>query len=171
MTSDQQLRRNTTLIRAVGWFWMRKFTAGSLIFLREIDGRVALVEPRRAPGQLTFPGGFHRRFGARFRREDPGDAILREVREELGLDLPERPHMVSVYRQDLRPHYDHLFHLKLSTASPTIKRRRRLWTWVELRRVEWLDVTRPDVRDMLIPEARVALREFNRHLHLGLEDV
>ncbi|WCO65281.1 NUDIX hydrolase [Iamia majanohamensis] len=56
------------------------FTVGSMCFIERADGALLLVEHvyRRRWG---VPGGLLER------REDPADAALREVREEVGLDV------------------------------------------------------------------------------------
>lgn len=166
MKSDRYIRRRTSVIRFFGRAVMSTYTAGSMIFLREAGGLVAVVEPRRAPEQWTFPGGFHRR-----KSEDPRTAVVREVWEELSLDLNEAPTPVTVYRQSGRPHYDHLFSARIKEVRPKIRPRSGLWNKVELKRAEWIDITQPAIWDALIPEARFALREFDRCLNLGLNDV
>jgi len=146
---------------------MRKYTAGSMVYVEEAMGHVALVEPRRAPGYLTFPGGYSRRWP----RESAEESGLREVKEELGLELSSDLEPVAVYQQDGRPHYDHLFASRLDKTKPKIRPRARFWTVVEVSHVDWYDLTNPELWPTLVPEARTALRVFDSHFKLGLHGV
>jgi 8-oxo-dGTP diphosphatase len=56
------------------------FTVGAVAVLRRGDGRLLLVEQRHSPG-WALPGGLLRR------GESPAEAVVREIREEVGLRL------------------------------------------------------------------------------------
>src|SRR3954469_9197927 len=71
LTSAHQLLKLNWLVRRP-----RTFGAHALAFTRE--GKVILVKLRYAPG-WRLPGG------GRSASEDPRDAVLRELREEIGL--------------------------------------------------------------------------------------
>lgn len=62
----------------VGWFVRRQRTFGAHALALTPKGKVILVKLRYAPG-WRLPGG------GRSEREDPRDAILRELREEIGM--------------------------------------------------------------------------------------
>jgi 8-oxo-dGTP pyrophosphatase MutT (NUDIX family) len=54
------------------------YTVGAVLALRRTDGALLLVEQRHSPG-WALPGGLLRR------HESPGDGLVREVMEEVGL--------------------------------------------------------------------------------------
>src|SRR5881398_1928785 len=56
------------------------FTVGAVAVLRRSDGRIALVDQRHSYG-WALPGGLAAR------REAPAAALVRELREEVGLEL------------------------------------------------------------------------------------
>jgi 8-oxo-dGTP pyrophosphatase MutT (NUDIX family) len=62
----------------LGWFLRRPRTFGAHALAFTPDGRIILVKLRYAPG-WRLPGG------GRSEREDPRDAVLRELREEIGM--------------------------------------------------------------------------------------
>lgn len=59
----------------------RKRVSADVLF-RDVDGRILLVDPHYKPG-WDLPGGMAEA------NEAPRDAARREVREELGIDLPD----------------------------------------------------------------------------------
>ena len=61
-----------------GWFLRRPRTFGAHALALTPDGMIILVRLRYAPG-WRLPGGGRRE------REDPRDAVLRELREEIGM--------------------------------------------------------------------------------------
>ena len=56
------------------------YTVGAVALLRRGDGRVLLLDQRHSPG-WALPGGLLRR------GEQAGDAVVREVAEEIGIAL------------------------------------------------------------------------------------
>jgi 8-oxo-dGTP pyrophosphatase MutT (NUDIX family) len=66
-----------TFLRA-GWFLRRPRTFGAHALALTPEGRAVLVKLRYAPG-WRLPGGGRRR------DEDPAGAVLRELREEIGM--------------------------------------------------------------------------------------
>jgi ADP-ribose pyrophosphatase YjhB (NUDIX family) len=78
----------------VGWFVRRPRTFGAHALALTPEGKVILV-------RLRYAGGWRLPGGGRAAGEDPGDAVLRELREEIGMtshghvtlaaELEERP--------------------------------------------------------------------------------
>jgi ADP-ribose pyrophosphatase YjhB (NUDIX family) len=56
------------------------YTVGAVLVLQRADGTILMVEQRHSPG-WALPGGLLRR------GELPGDGLVREVEEEVGLSL------------------------------------------------------------------------------------
>jgi len=78
---DQALRLPLGLLHRLlkaFWFVRRPRTFGAHALALTPDGKVVLVKLRYAPG-WRLPGG------GRGEHEDPRDAVLRELREEIGL--------------------------------------------------------------------------------------
>jgi 8-oxo-dGTP pyrophosphatase MutT (NUDIX family) len=81
MTAGKALRpvfRAAHSLLKVAWFIRRPRTFGVHALPLTPDGRVVLVKLRYAPG-WRLPGG------GRAAEEEPRDAVLRELREEIGL--------------------------------------------------------------------------------------
>jgi 8-oxo-dGTP pyrophosphatase MutT (NUDIX family) len=79
--TDRILRvalRSAHRMLKLGWFLRRPRTFGAHALAFTPDGRIILVKLRYAPG-WRLPGG------GRSEREDPRDAVLRELREEIGM--------------------------------------------------------------------------------------
>jgi ADP-ribose pyrophosphatase YjhB (NUDIX family) len=72
--------------------------------LRDAQGRVLLVRHSYGPPHWTLPGSGHGR------REDPAQAVRRELREELGIEIGELEHL-QTYEEVLSgaPHRSNLF--------------------------------------------------------------
>jgi 8-oxo-dGTP pyrophosphatase MutT (NUDIX family) len=68
------------LRRAVVRLGTPSYTVGAVLVLRRADGRVLLVEQRHSGG-WALPGGLLKR------SEDPFDGVVREVGEEIGVQL------------------------------------------------------------------------------------
>src|SRR5688572_32232508 len=62
----------------LNWFVRRPRTFGAHALALTPEGKIILVKLRYAPG-WRLPGG------GRFANEDPRDAVLRELREEIGM--------------------------------------------------------------------------------------
>jgi 8-oxo-dGTP pyrophosphatase MutT (NUDIX family) len=67
-------------LRVLYWFVFRPQTQGVKCVIQQ-DGRWLMIRNSYGKGHWTFPGG-----GVN-RSEDPADAAIREVREEVGIDL------------------------------------------------------------------------------------
>jgi len=79
--TDRVLRvvlRSAHRLLKLGWFVRRPRTFGAHALAFTPQGKVILVRLRYAPG-WRLPGG------GRSANEDPRDAVLRELREEIGL--------------------------------------------------------------------------------------
>ena len=133
------------ILRA-GWFVRRPRTFGAHALALTPEHRLVLVKLRYAPG-WRLPGG------GRGRGEDPVDAALRELREEIGMiahgavemaaELEQRPH----YRRDL---------VSLVVVRDVEYRPR--WSW-EIERIIEVDPNQlPDGMSPLAEEWIAALR-------------
>lgn len=84
----------------LGWFVRRPSTFGAHALALTPERKIILVKLRYAPG-WRFPGG------GRNEREDPRDAVLRELREEIGMTghgsvrLACELHEAADFRRDL----------------------------------------------------------------------
>jgi 8-oxo-dGTP pyrophosphatase MutT (NUDIX family) len=79
--SDRALRMALTAVHQclkLLWFVRRPRTFGAHALARTPEGRIILVKLRYAPG-WRLPGG------GRAEDEDPREAVLRELREEIGM--------------------------------------------------------------------------------------
>lgn len=79
--TDRILRvalRSAHRLLKLGWFLRRPRTFGAHALALTPEGKIILVRLRYAPG-WRLPGG------GREEREDPRDAVLRELREEIGM--------------------------------------------------------------------------------------
>jgi 8-oxo-dGTP pyrophosphatase MutT (NUDIX family) len=79
--TDRVLRvvlRSVHRLLKLGWFVRRPRTFGAHALAFTPEGRIVLVRLRYAPG-WRLPGG------GRSEREDPKSAVLRELREEIGM--------------------------------------------------------------------------------------
>ena len=100
-----------------GEYWHE--TAGMLVV--DPAGSCLLFERRLFPYQVTIPAG-HVDAG-----EDPADAAVREVAEEVGLDLPTVDHVEHLVDADIRgdscrrgsdAHRWHLYRMRLPARPP-----------------------------------------------------
>ena len=81
--TDRILRvalRSAHRLLKFGWFLRRPRTFGAHALAFTPEGRIILVRLRYAPG-WRLPGG------GRSEREDPKHAVLRELREEIGMTV------------------------------------------------------------------------------------
>jgi ADP-ribose pyrophosphatase YjhB (NUDIX family) len=107
--SPPRLRRPTAawlrLYRTAAWLTQPKFTLGSMAVVRRPGGELLLVRQRlRAPSLWGFPGGFQKV------DESAADAARRELREEVGLDVPiSAEDQVAQYQQPWARHLDTVF--------------------------------------------------------------
>ena len=135
------------ILRA-GWFVRRPRTFGAHALALTPDRKLILVKLRYASG-WRLPGG------GRGKNEDPVDAALRELREEIGMtghgavkkaaELEQRPH----YRRDL-----------VSLVVVEDVRYRPRWSW-EVERIIDVDPHHlPEGMSPLAEEWVAALREY-----------
>jgi ADP-ribose pyrophosphatase YjhB (NUDIX family) len=117
-----------------------------MVQLRRPTGEILLVRQRlRTPSSWGLPGGF-RKAG-----ETAAEAARRELREEVGLDLPVRDSdLVAEYQQPWAQHIDSLFTLEYDDGSAGPARRASL----EILEVRW---SSPDDLPPLTREAALAL--------------
>jgi 8-oxo-dGTP pyrophosphatase MutT (NUDIX family) len=80
LAMDAFRRLPVPLRRAVVRLGTPSYTVGAVLVLRRADGKVLLVEQRHSGG-WALPGGLLKR------SEDPVDGLVREVGEEIGLQL------------------------------------------------------------------------------------
>jgi ADP-ribose pyrophosphatase YjhB (NUDIX family) len=129
-------------IRVAVRFLRGSFTAGCVCIVRDPQGRILLVKPRYRLA-WGLPGGFMRR------DEQPCQAISRELREEIGVDLTfDQP--VGSYVQDHQRHIDYVFTIVLDVRQMSRVAR----SSAELSRLGWHD---PADLPALQPEAIEAL--------------
>jgi lipopolysaccharide/colanic/teichoic acid biosynthesis glycosyltransferase/ADP-ribose pyrophosphatase YjhB (NUDIX family) len=165
----------TTTIRAGARMLRGAYTAGCLCVVQDPSSRLLLVKPRyrldwglprlllvkpRYRLDWGLPGGFMRR------GEQPSEAVKRELREEIGLDLePGSP--VASYVQSRRPHIEYLFSIVLSPEQAALVAA----TSLELGIIRWFDRTESPP---LQPEAAEALERtygpLNREGGAATED-
>jgi ADP-ribose pyrophosphatase YjhB (NUDIX family) len=129
-------------IRATVRFLRGSFTAGCVCIVRDPQDRILLVKPRYRLA-WGLPGGFMRR------DEQPYQAISRELREEIGVDLTfNQP--VGSYVQNHQRHIDYIFTIVLDIGQMSRVAR----SSAELSRLRWHD---PANLPALQPEAIKAL--------------
>ncbi len=84
------VRRSTLALSLAARAYLTPLAFGTMGLIEDEDGRVLLVRHRYKPG-LGFPGGG---VGA---GEPPADAVLRELREEIGLSTAAAPELFGLY--------------------------------------------------------------------------
>jgi 8-oxo-dGTP pyrophosphatase MutT (NUDIX family) len=140
---DRPLRLALTAAHGLlrlGWIIRRPRTFGAHALALTPEGKVILVKLRYAPG-WRLPGGGHRA------NEDPRDAVLRELREEIGMTGHGRVRLAAELEE--RPHF------KRDLASLLIVedvRYRPKWTWEVERVIEAEPDALPD--DVSAPTLR-----------------
>lgn len=121
----------TRVIRVLAWLSKAKYTHGAIVIVRNDNGDLLLVQERfRERGAWGLPGGFMRQ------RETPRQAAVRELGEEVGIQLAEASlEAIDAYHQPWARHYDHLFALSFDpahTSSGTSRELRgKAWFAVE----------------------------------------
>lgn len=101
------------LIHKVIGLWTRvrrPVTLGVKAAIFDADGSVLLV-------RHSYVGGWHLPGGGVERNETATDALVREVREELGLQVTGAPELVGVYFAPHRGKSDHIMLFRTEVAS------------------------------------------------------
>jgi 8-oxo-dGTP pyrophosphatase MutT (NUDIX family) len=88
-------------IRVAGWFLTRPQTFGVRAIVLTPAGQVVLVKHR-------YVGGWHLPSGGRKRQEAPVKAIVRELREEIGLEGGSAPEWIDAFDQRISYRDDHV---------------------------------------------------------------
>lgn len=153
---SSQLGRSTAawlrLYRVAARLTQPTFTLGNVVAVRR-GTEVLLVRQRlRTPSQWGLPGGFQKS------REASADGARRELREEVGLDLPIRDvDQAARYQQPWARHIDTVFVVDLDDADGTGARARR--QSLEILAVGWFAL---DALPHLTREAALALEHVTR---------
>jgi 8-oxo-dGTP diphosphatase len=136
--SSQPSRRTTTwlqtgwlrIYRLAAWATQPKYTLGSMVVMRRPSGELLLVRQRlRTPSLWGFPGGFQK-IG-----ETAADAARRELREEVGLEVPVVPDdQIAQYQQPWAHHVDTVFTVSHDDAAAPAQR-----ASLEILEVGWFD--------------------------------
>lgn len=87
------------------------FTAGASVCLVRPDGRICLVQHSYSPG-WGLPGGMIDG------DEQPGETAVREMREELTVEILVEGHAIPV-RSPGRKHFNYLYRIALDEAAAT----------------------------------------------------
>ena len=125
------------------------FHVGSICVVERADGHLLLVRQSYRRGGWGFPGGLLRR------REDPADAVRREVSEELGIDVDlQGPPVVVVDAAARRVDLIFIARLADGSAEPEGSPHSP-----EITDARWFP---PDGLPSLLPEATTALIELGR---------
>ena len=102
----------------LGWFVRRPRTFGAHALALTPEGKVILVRLRYAPG-WRLPGG------GRDEDEDPRDAVLRELREEIGMTA----HGEVTLAAELEEHPDFKRDLASLLVVRDVRYRPHRWSW------------------------------------------
>lgn len=133
----------------LNWLLRRPRTFGAHALALTPERQIILVKLRYAPG-WRFPGGGH---GA---DEDPCDAVLRELREEIGMTSHGRVRLAA----ELDERVDFKRDLATLIVVEDVHYRPR-WSW-EVERV--IEVSMDDLPDGLSPRAVRWLEALRDHL-------
>ncbi len=141
------------LPQAVRLFLIRRatpsFHVGAICVVERPDGHMLLVCQSYRPDGWGFPGGLMRR------GEEPADAVRRELREELGIDVELRGLPVVVIDSAKR-RVDVVFNARLAPGSRDVDRSAYS---PEISDARWFP---PDGLPGLLPEATDALIQLGR---------
>jgi len=134
----------------LGWFIRRPRTFGAHALALTPEGKAILVRLRYAPG-WRLPGG------GRAEDEDPRDAVLRELREEIGMTAHGEVQLAA--ELDERPDFKH--DLASLLVVRDVRYRPHRWSWevekvievpldalpgnLSLRASEWLEALKGKV--------------------------
>ena len=125
------------------------FHVGAICVVERADGHMLLVRQSYRREGWGFPGGLMRR------GEDPADAAVRELREELGIDVELQGLPVVVIDSPQR-RVDAVFHARLAGGSAEPEHTTHS---PEISEVRWFP---PDGLPELLPEATAALIQLGR---------
>lgn len=125
------------------------FRVGAICVVERPDGHMLLVRQSYRREGWGFPGGLMRR------GEDPGDAAVRELHEELGIDVELQGLPVVVIDSPQR-RVDAVFNARLAEGSDQPERTTHS---PEISEVRWFP---PDSLPELLPEATAALIQLGR---------
>lgn len=130
--------------RLAAWLTQPKYTLGSMVVVCRPGGELLLVRQRlRTPSLWGFPGGFQKA------GETAADAARRELREEVGLDVPvQEGDQVARYQQPWAQHLDTVFAVDHDDRAAPARR-----ASLEILEVGWF---RPDELPPLTREAALA---------------
>lgn len=128
------------------WFrWRRGLTLGVRGLVTDAEGRVLLVEHTYVPGWYLPGGGVER-------GETAEDAVRRELQEEAGVALTERPRLFGVYDNGERHPRDHVLLYRCDAWKPCAPR-----AGAEIHAVGWFA---PDaVPEDTTPATRARIQE------------
>jgi ADP-ribose pyrophosphatase YjhB (NUDIX family) len=103
--------------RFLAWLTQPKYTLGSMIAVCRDDELLLVRQRLRTPSRWGLPGGFQK-VG-----ESAPDAARRELREEVGLDIPVRAaDLVAQYQQPWAHHIDTLFAVEYDDGAGAARR-------------------------------------------------
>ena len=136
--TDHALRIALTAVHGLmrlGWAFRRPRTHGAHALALTPDGKAILVRLRYAPG-WRLPGG------GRAEDEDPRDAVLRELREEIGMTA----HGAVTLAAELEERTDHKRDLASLLIVRDVRYKPPKWSWEVERVMETrLDALPPDL--------------------------
>lgn len=136
------------VIRLGAYIKMPLFTVGVIGLVRDDEGRYLMVRKGLyQAGMWGFPGGFARN------RENPGDSLRRELREETSV-LCWRYHVAATYKQPWARHYDVVLVVDEFTVSSAPRK-----SWLEISECGWFTLAQLRAMDNLTREARCLLNE------------
>lgn len=121
------------IARTAFWLFRPKFTAGSLVHVRDENGLVLLVCQRFAR-VWGLPGGFQTG------RERADDAARRELAEETGIRVDGDLQLALRYQQEGRRHFDSVFLATLRQAQPKVGPVGRM-ARLEIVEAKWFDLS------------------------------
>ena len=88
-------------LRTLSWRLLRPTTVGVRALVLDEGGRILLV-------RHSYGGGWYLPGGGVGRGESVGNALRRELDEEVGLELTEVPHLLGIYSSTAEGKSDHI---------------------------------------------------------------
>ncbi len=151
--TDKLLRASLTgahQLLKLNWFVRRPRTFGAHALALTPERKAILVKLRYAPG-WRLPGG------GRAEAEDPRDAVLRELREEIGMTAHGRVRLAG----ELEQATDHKQDLASLLVVEDVRYRPRKWSW-EIERV--MEAELDDLPPGLAPVASEWIKALRRRI-------